>query len=152
MLLSLFGLCAGEEFIPFPANWLIGLSALIALLPIEWFLGCPSKVLRWVFPLMLSGLLLFSFYLGGEDLGRAYQNCMEQGEKLRSALSHYKKAHGTYPDSLAQLGWKELPGGRRVGKSILYYEGDKEGYEMHFSGGPTCVKATESEPFEQLFM
>jgi hypothetical protein len=144
-----FGICTGEAFINYFTSVFIGFPALIALIPIGWFLGRPSKVLRWVFPILLPGFLAGAFCLASEDIGQAYRNCAAHGEELRKDLAQYKKTHGAYPEFLSQLGWKQLPGRRLIGGNILHYDGNKNGYWMYFTDGFGTCEARESEPFEQ---
>ena len=143
----------GEEYLPtYPFDFLIGFFLFISFFPIGWILCRPKRSAKWLGALFLPSVLVLSWIVGATDQGNAYQDCMKKGEQLRGALSQYHKIHGHYPDDLTQLGWTTLPGKRFIGSTILKYEIRKDGYKMHFSGGPTSVVATESEPFEQLFM
>lgn len=151
-IVGAFGLCVGEEIIPFPLGMVIAAPLFFLLFPIGFFLGYPSRLEKWTACLGLPFLLALSFAVGAADQGNAYGDCLQRGEELRKALSQYQKAHGRYPSSLNQLGWENLPGKRWIGGSILHYEATGKGYRMYFSGGPDSVAATESQPFEQLFI
>ncbi len=127
------GISLGEEFITPSAGATLGACCLMALFPMGWFLGKPSGTSRWVFALALPMLLFLSWLGSSWDLRGAIIDCGQKSDQLREALSQYHQQHGKYPESLDQLDWARLPGGRWIGKSILHYDFGIKSYRLYFS-------------------
>ncbi len=94
--------------------------------------------------LILFGLLFWFNFL---DFQQAYNDSVDRGEELRAQLNLYFKANGAYPNSLAELEIKNMPGKRWFGKTIIKYQIRPEGYLLDFGDQMVSWRATESEAF-----
>jgi len=96
----------------------------------------------------VSLTIFYSFFLyaGTISFQKAFNSCVQDGEKVRAALHHYKSENGTFPMSLDQLG-VELPGKRFTRKNLLYYSLSEDGYNISFKDWLIVHRATESEKF-----
>jgi len=129
----LFGISLGEESL-FPApERALGIFGLFVLFPVGWLLGGPHLKSRWIFASVLPFLMLFSWLGGILDLREATQDCLRNADQLRADLVQYHDRKGSFPQTLDQLGWPRLPGGRLMGKSILHYDFGIKSFRLYFS-------------------
>jgi len=159
LLLIVFGICVGEEFIRTIFIYHICLFLIISLFPIGWYLGGKHLLKRCLGLFLLPAIFIGSWWCGIWDYSNAVKECEQKGELLRSALSQYKSTNGKYPETLNQLGLNGLPGNRLIGENILKYrsfESDVKnhsyyGYKLYFYWGICTEEATETKPYEKSF-
>ncbi len=113
-------------------------------------------VLQHFWPkLLLNSLLVMALFvcwcgaylLGNHNFGKAYNDCISQGESVRAALQGYYQAHQAYPPALSALDIK-LPGERLLRPNLMQYRLTSKGYKLSFDDLMVQFIATESQPFE----
>jgi hypothetical protein len=135
-----FGEAGGPAWEPVP--FLVGLVGCIAL-GVLITGGLFKKVSVGLGMLVLYGATLF---LGLSSFSHAFGECVERGENVRAILSEYRRAKGTYPETLAQLG-NSLPCSRFSGRTILSYQKTATGYDLRFRDWLMEHIATEADSF-----
>jgi hypothetical protein len=92
-------------------------------------------------------LLLVSFSIGQSKYHDAFNDCVDNGEKVRAALQTFYQKNKVYPKSLAELN-TTLPGNLIFHPNLLQYETTKQGYLLRFDDNFIAFEATESKAFE----
>jgi hypothetical protein len=92
-------------------------------------------------------LLAVAFSYGSSSSQNAFNDCVENGEKVRVALANYHQNNQRYPNKLAELNI-DLPGKRIMLPNILQYETTDTGYLLYFDDNFIRFEATESAQFE----
>jgi hypothetical protein len=92
-------------------------------------------------------LLVVSFSIGQSKYHDAFNDCINNGEKVRSALQSFNDNNKVYPKTLAELKMA-LPGDLILHPNLLQYETTKEGYLLRFDDNFIAFEATESKAFE----
>jgi len=88
----------------------------------------------------------FAFLAGLASFGRAFNECVERGEEVRTLLGDYRRSHGAYPETLDQLG-SPIPCARISRPTILTYERTTNGYVLRFRDWLVEHTASEDAPF-----
>ena len=92
-------------------------------------------------------LLLVSFLIGARRYQAAFNDCINNGEAVRTALQQYYQANKLYPKDLHALN-RQLPGELFLHPNILQYTTTKQGYLLRFDDHFVAFESTESQPFE----
>jgi hypothetical protein len=92
-------------------------------------------------------LLVMSFSIAEGKYHDAFNECVENGEKVRSALQDYYVRTKAYPNTLAELKMN-LPGNLIFHPNLLQFEVTREGYLLRFSDNFITFEATHSKAFE----
>jgi hypothetical protein len=103
-------------------------------------------LLRACFVLFFISGTSFAWYLGEKSFYIAYNSCIDDGAKARTALENYKVTHFEYPESLAQLNI-DLPCARVINGTILQYKKTEAGYKLSFSDWLVTHRANQDEDF-----
>lgn len=148
LLLSLFsGYWLGEHrqsFLPLSEI----LFASILLVSVSW----QFKLKRWPTFLVIAMCLLttfsFSWYLGSKILQFTFNDCLHNGEEIRSKLAGFYQKNRFYPNTLEQLNAKYLPCQRVFPPQLLVYETTPSGYNLSFGDSIVTHMATEKSGFE----
>ena len=101
---------------------------------------------RILFGFVFIVLYSLAFYMGDRSFYRAYHACLEDAEKIRTALSNYKTENGEYPEALDDLN-VPLPCSRCLRGTILEYKGTGSHYKIRFRDWLVEHSATDKEPF-----
>lgn len=88
----------------------------------------------------------FTFFVGLSSFSHAFGECVERGENVRAMLSEYRRAKGSFPETLGQLE-STLPCRRISGRTILSYEKTANGYQLRFRDWLVEHVATEGDSF-----
>jgi hypothetical protein len=119
--------------------WIVGVT-------IATILYSKSIKKRIVLGVTLTIFYSFFLYAGTISFQNAYNSCVHDAGKVRSALHQYKGRNGNFPKSLDQLEI-ELPGKRFTRKNLLSYSLTESGYKISFEDWLIVNIATESEEF-----
>jgi hypothetical protein len=103
-----------------------------------------SRVTLVVVTFFLFG---FGWYLGRAEMSSAFNQCVEDGESVRQALSSFSKVNGHFPESLRELQLSKVPGKRILHSGLLSYARRDTGYLLTFSDWLVTHSANESEGF-----
>lgn len=126
-----------------------------AVMPlVSGFVGCVMAVLImpgvfWKRALVGVGslaLFVVTFSFGAQSFVRAFGECVERGEEVRTLLKNFYENKNQYPESLSELK-QPLPCGRITRPTILNYEKNKTGYLLTFKDWLIEFMATESNAF-----
>lgn len=144
-LAALVGGALGEGGIPLGSP--AGAAALLILIFGAAALA-PSPRRRETYYVMAAALILF---LGGWSAGqasdrRAFRECLERGEEIRTALEDFRHELGDYPERLRQLD-VDLPGRRLLHSDLLRYRRLDDDYELTFFRGNLRFAAGRHLPF-----
>jgi len=121
-----------------------GVVAAIGLL-LAWQRGGVRRFVTLV--LVLSVSLGGGYWVGHRVSVSAFNDCVVRGESLRRALDDYRRAHGRYPRTLAELPARQVPGHRLTRGPILEYRSDRVGYALVFRDWLVRHEATETSSF-----
>jgi hypothetical protein len=94
----------------------------------------------------MLAVYVVTFFLGLSSFSHAFGECVASGEQVRTMLNEYRRAKGSYPESLEQLG-SSLPCTRISGRTILSYQKKASGYELRFRDWLVEHVATDSDSF-----
>ncbi len=84
---------------------------------------------------------------GSVEAGYAFNECVHDGESVRTALAAYHSRTGTYPESLSELR-VHLPGQLLLPpRNTLSYTRTARGYTLVFSDWLVSHTATDAQPF-----
>ncbi len=87
-----------------------------------------------------------TFFLGLSSFSHAFGECVERGDNVRTKLNEYRRAKGSYPETLEQID-SSLPCTRISGRTILSYKKTASGYELRFRDWLVEHIATEADSF-----
>jgi hypothetical protein len=87
-----------------------------------------------------------TFFLGLSSFSHAFGDCVASGEQVRTMLNEYRRAKGSYPASLEELG-STLPCKRVSGRTILSYQKEASGYQLRFRDWLVEHVATDADSF-----
>jgi hypothetical protein len=90
---------------------------------------------------------LAGIYLGTRSFAHAFNECVQRGEELRTALAQHRARSGQFPQSIDTLPRSSTRCERWLRGSILRYEPTHAGYRLSFSDWHVSHAATEVEPF-----
>ena len=150
LMIMLIGVWYGEEpsglggsYIVLFLSWpfIIGLMFVLNLtIKQKWFVH---------FFVGIAFLILFiaAFSIGVKRYQQAFNDCINQGEVVRTALQRYYQANKMYPKNLQELN-SQLPGQLFLHPNILQYTTTKQGYLLRFDDHFVAFESTESKPFE----
>lgn len=95
-----------------------------------------------------AGLLfVFGWYLAGREIDRAFAECSQRAEGVRTALEGYRRDHGGYPSSLSEISRLEIPGDRILRPGLLKYVKTADGYVLSFRDTHIQNTATDKRGF-----
>ena len=101
---------------------------------------------RLLAALLLGGIGLSAWQLGGSEAARAFNECVASGEEVRQTLADYRAAHGRYPAELAQA-LPDLPCRPRFANTLLHYTASADTYTLYFGDALVSHQASESSEF-----
>ncbi len=87
-----------------------------------------------------------AFFCGLAFFGRAFNECVERGEEVRSLLREYHRSHNVYPEKLNQLR-SPIPCVRISRSTVLTYQRTADGYALGFGDWLVHHTASQDEPF-----
>lgn len=87
---------------------------------------------------MLAGLLL-----GQQAFRRAFDECVDEGPRVRAAIAQYRAEHDEYPARLENLGI-ELPCGCILRDTILHYLSNDRAFRLWITNETSTVTFTAS--------
>ena len=156
--LSILALCAGSLFLgiwhgedlcdPFVVVLDLGGGAiwLAALLLVAWRKPAFRKQ-AIACAIVVPAVMAVGLFVGDRVGRRAWNECVLEGELVRTALSEFYRETGGYPEELPSLGLRRIPGGRFLRGGILDYDSTGEGYSLRYGDWLVSFVATESTPF-----
>ncbi len=111
-------------------------------------LGSPDRMRsRLVSAIFVAALFAGGWYAGILELERAFTDCVERGEELRSAIEEHHRATGRFPASLEELDGIETPGRRLLRPDLMRYSSSADGYDLSFSDASVNMSATHESGF-----
>ena len=139
---------------PFGGVYLVMIYAMPMLLILMFVLHAIIKQ-KWFIHFFVGFaffmVLAVAFSYGASSAKNAFNDCVENGEKVRLALQDFYAKNKVYPKTLAELNIA-LPGNLFLHSNLLRYELQNEttkvGYLLRFDDSFINFKATESQPFE----
>ncbi|MBK7889439.1 MAG: hypothetical protein IPJ84_00870 [Bdellovibrionales bacterium] len=87
---------------------------------------------------------ILGIYLAQVSKTRAFNDCVENAEKLRVQIIEYKKQSGSYPDIKDGVSF-EVCGRRILNGSIIRYEQTHNDFELSFSDGYVRFSGTSTK-------
>ena len=139
------GLWLGEHFnTPFPLESLgVMLVLAAAVVLVVRRLGVFVAVAGAVGTAALFALVWFA---GANESSLAFNECVREGEPVRTLLARHRSRTGQFPQSLSDLE-SRLPGRLTLPPGYLHYRRTPQGYALGFRDWLVEHRATESEPF-----
>jgi hypothetical protein len=151
LLIALPAFCYGESARnPFGGVYLVMILSMPAIIILMFVLNLMIKqkwFIHFFVGLAFFVLLAVAFSYGSSSSQNAFNDCVENGEKVRMALAYYYQKNQRYPNKLAELNI-DLPGKRIMLPNILQYETTDTGYLLYFDDNFIRFEATESAQFE----
>ncbi len=97
--------------------------------------------------LLAAALLFIGTWSAGQTMAeRAFQDCLERAEEVRTALRSYRLQHGHFPAELADLAM-DLPGRRLSRPPLLSYQLQGPDYRLSFANTSVRHLANARYPF-----
>src|SRR5207247_7303076 len=87
-----------------------------------------------------------AYFWGLQSFRRAFNECVERGEEVRSLLREHYQRKDQYPERLNELE-RSLPCGRIARPTVLEYKKTKGGYVLTFRDWLVEHSASESSAF-----
>jgi hypothetical protein len=139
LLTVLSGTWLGSD-LGFIDAWDIG-GALLAVV-LASLVPAQRIAVRVVLPIVALGVFVGAWRFGQYDGGRAYNECMANGDSVRALVLDYKQKTGGYPASLRDLD-ERMPCRRLLRGTILRYTRTQSGFDLHFGDWLGSCHATE---------
>jgi hypothetical protein len=138
---------AGEDQTSLGGN--IGLSAVAAVIgaAIVAALSPRSKWVRIGWALVAFAVAAGSHIRASDLAISAFNDCVERGEDVRTALALFRGEHGHYPAHLAELRGIRIPGRRWLRPNLLNYRTTASGYDLWFGDWLVTFTASEGQAF-----
>jgi hypothetical protein len=150
LVIALGGIWYGEKPSGFGGSYMLLFLSwpfIIALMFVLNFIMVQKWYVHFLMGLFFLILLLVSFSIGQNNYHDAFNDCVDNGEKVRLVLQAYYQKNKAYPKTLAELN-TALPGNLILHPNLLQYETTKAGYLLRFDDHFIAFEATEGKAFE----
>lgn len=111
-----------------------------------WPLWRVRRLSAFFAALAISIVFIVPWLAGAQEATYAFNDCVQNGEQVREALSAYRLKRGRFPDSLTSLN-VHLPGQLLLPPHTLSYRRTSDGYLLVFSDWLVTHEASEAHSF-----
>lgn len=151
---ALGGVWLGEDLLRSPLHVESEVRSPVVLITLAviglwgFFGGRPAQgAARFVMILSLCAAAAGGWFAGRHEATIAFNDCVERGEEVRTALARYHRKYKRYPESLEMLAMQNLPGKRLLRGNLLQYIGSEQRYRLMFRDHFVTHVASERNGF-----